>query len=232
MTLRSEAMFVSTILVVMMLVGAMITIALVGDHDLLIFLGWAGLMLLLRRAYLRSLYCPGCGVRLADGLFRAAGFYQPLPRPDCWNCGALLTNVDAAAAARAPAVPTVPTGRRHRNAFTWRAIIVFVVIWNALFFLHGPLRDTLQLLFSALSGGAIPAPESPSVGFDGAPLPALFFAFAFSAATLVSPVMQRFVLRPGRTVAEVRQILFLVLAVSGLMMLINAAEFAPLLGLE
>jgi len=195
---------------------------------------WMGAFVLAQYAYLRILRCPNCGIRFGFGMFRSGLVSHPWPRRRCWSCGADMTAVERhrAAGGAAPAPPSpapVPTGFPLR----WQAIVMFILGWNVLFLLDGAKRDMFLAMFAALRDGNLPAPEAMPAGFAGfSVLPAVAFAFAFAAATLASPLMQRFVLRPGHTVAEIRPLLYLLLAVTGLMIVMEVALFRPLFGME
>jgi hypothetical protein len=91
---------------------------------------------------------------------------------------------------------------RHGIAMRWSAIVIAVVVWNALFFLG-----------SGHSNGVPPHP-GPFI------LAPLLFAFALSVGTLMSPKLQRIILKPGRSVGEIRPFLRLLAFISGLLLVI------------
>jgi len=90
--------------------------------------------------------------------------------------------------------------KRRGIAFRWCAIILAVIIWNALF-----------LPEKAILSGGLPAP------FLLAPL---IFALAISFGTAKSPALQRLVLKPGRSVDEVRHLLRLLAFISGFLLVV------------
>ena len=84
----------------------------------------------------------------------------------------------------------------------WSAVIVFVVVWNALF-----LGD--QLGYFGHTNNRIP------IGI-GTHL-ALAFAFLFALATLISQPFSQIVLKEGRTAKEIRSFLLFLMLISGFM---------------
>jgi len=102
-------------------------------------------------------------------------------------------------------VPTgsrFPSFQRRGMAMRWSAIIIAVVVWNALF-----------LLGAGRSHGVPPRP-GPFL------LVPLLFAFALSVGVLISPKIQSIILKPGRSVGEIRPFLRLLVFISGLMLII------------
>jgi len=91
---------------------------------------------------------------------------------------------------------------RHGIAMRWSAIVIAVVIWNALFFLN------------AGHTSGVPPHPGPFI------LAPLLFAFALSVGTLMSPKLQRIILKPSRSVGEVRPFLRLLAFISGLLLVI------------
>jgi hypothetical protein len=87
-------------------------------------------------------------------------------------------------------------------ALRWSAIISAVVTWNA-----------LLLADFARNGFASPQPGPMTVT-------ALLLAFVMALATLFSSTMQNRVLRPGRTVGEIRPLLQLVAFVTAIMAIV------------
>lgn len=81
----------------------------------------------------------------------------------------------------------------------WSAIITALAVWNLLVLLD----------FSRSSG-----PPTPGL-FSCI---ALLFMFALSVATLTSPSVQRLVLKPGRSLGDIRGVLRLFALVSGIML--------------
>jgi len=97
---------------------------------------------------------------------------------------------------------------RHGLAMRWSAIIIPVVVWNVLLFLGiGPTNGV---------------PPQPGL-FILAPL---LFMFALSAGTLISPRLQRLILKPGRSVGEIRPLLRLLAFVSTFLLVIFSIIFA------
>ncbi len=90
----------------------------------------------------------------------------------------------------------------HGMAIRWSAIIIAVVAWNAPF-----------LLGSGHTNGVPPKP-GPFI------LAPLLFAFALSVGTLMSSKLQRIILKPGRSVGEIRPFLRLLAFISGLLLVI------------
>jgi len=82
------------------------------------------------------------------------------------------------------------------------------VVWNALF------------LFDFARSSGIPPQPGPFA------LVALLFAFALSIGTLTSSRLQQLVLKPGRSVGEIRPFLRLLAFVSGFMLVIFSIVFA------
>jgi hypothetical protein len=101
-----------------------------------------------------------------------------------------------------PAASSSASPERHGIAMRWSAIAIAVVIWNVLF-----------LLGSGHTGG-VPQHPGPFV------LAPLLFAFALSVGTLMSPKLQRIILKPGRNVGEIRPFLRLLAFISGLLLVI------------
>jgi len=92
--------------------------------------------------------------------------------------------------------------QRHGIAMRWSAIIIAVVIWNALFFLGGG------------HSGRVPSRPGPFM------LAPLLFAFVLSVGTLKSPQLQRIILKPGRNVGEIRPFLRLLAFISGFLLVV------------
>jgi hypothetical protein len=95
-----------------------------------------------------------------------------------------------------------PSFQRRGMAMRWSAIIIAVAAWNALF-----------LLGAGRSHGVPPHP-GPFV------LVPLLFAFALSVGALISPKIQGIILKPGRSVGEIKPFLRLLAFISGLMLII------------
>jgi hypothetical protein len=107
-----------------------------------------------------------------------------------------------------PAASAPASSEPRGIPFRWSAIIIAIAVWNALFFLDGspPNRDLTR------AGPLILAP--------------LAFAFALAAGTLRSSHLQRLILKPGRTVGEVRPLLRLLAFISGLLLVIFSVLLA------
>jgi len=54
----------------------------------------------------------------------------------------------------------------------------------------------------------------------------LIFAFALSVGTLMSPELQRLVLKPGRSVGEIKPFLRLLAFISGILLIVFSILFA------
>ena len=104
------------------------------------------------------------------------------------------------------APPTAPVKRG--NPVRWSFIIALFVVWNALFILGGFWPGQ-------------PPPEKPGA-FVLLALAVLLFA---SLATERSPAFQRWVLKPGRSVGEIRPALRLIQLVSAFVLAICALVF-------
>ncbi len=87
----------------------------------------------------------------------------------------------------------------------WSFIIALVVVWNALFILGGFLPGK-------------PPPEKPGLLV----LLALAVVLVASFAVDRSPAFQRWVLKPGRSVGEIRPSLRLIQLTTGLLVVIFA----------
>lgn len=107
-----------------------------------------------------------------------------------------------------PAASSSEIPQARGFAMRWPPIIVAVVIWNALI-----------LLDLSRSGGAPPLPGPFAVV-------ALLFVFALSVGTLKSARLQRLVLKPGRSVGEIRPILRLLAFVSGTLVIFLSSVLA------
>jgi len=101
-----------------------------------------------------------------------------------------------------PAASSFTLPQRRGLALRWSAIIIVVAIWNAFFFLD------------AGHSGRVPSHPGPLV------LAPLLFIFALSVGTLISPKLQRLILKPDRNVGEIRPILGLLAFISGLMLVV------------
>jgi hypothetical protein len=100
-----------------------------------------------------------------------------------------------------PSAPSSAVIQPRGFAMRWSAIIIAVAVWNAL----------SKLDFSRASGA--PQPELSALLMLG-------FAFAVSIVTLTSPRLQRLVLKPDRSVNEIRPFLGLLAFISGIMLVI------------
>jgi len=106
-----------------------------------------------------------------------------------------------------PAASNSSSPERHGLAMRWSAIIIPVVVWNVLFRLGiGPTNGV---------------PPHPGL-FMLAPL---LFMFALSVGTLKSPILQRLILKPGRSVGEIRPLLRLLAFISAFMLVIFSILF-------
>jgi hypothetical protein len=101
-----------------------------------------------------------------------------------------------------PAASSSAVTQGRGIAMRWPAILVAVAVWNALFLLD----------FTRSSG--VPPQPGPFA------LVALLFAFVLSVGILKSSRLQQLVLKPGRSVGEIRPFLRLLAFVSGIMLII------------
>ena len=101
-----------------------------------------------------------------------------------------------------PAGLTSTTPVRRGIPVRWSAIIVAIVVWNALFMLPFAGHDR--------------AASTP----DWLVLVPLFAAFALSIGILTSPTLQRLILKPDRSVGEIRPFLRLLAFICGLLSVI------------
>ena len=97
----------------------------------------------------------------------------------------------------AASLPTV--GKRSGMPFRWVAVMMFVLVWNGLFLLDGfvPWNEPRLL--------------GPFVQL------ALALVFAFTVAVQRSTIVQGWLLKPGRSILEVRPFVILLQVVSGFM---------------
>jgi|KBSSwiStaDraftv2_1062776.scaffolds.fasta_scaffold23174_6 hypothetical protein len=92
----------------------------------------------------------------------------------------------------------VPT--HHGIPIRWSTIIVVIVVWNGLFLLDGFVPWN--------------APKAPGLFV----LLALALLFATAMSVLRSAAIQSWVLKPGRSVGEIRSLLLFLLLVSGMLL--------------
>ena len=95
---------------------------------------------------------------------------------------------------------TVPL--RQGVPVRWSAIIVTIIAWNAL----------SMLSFLGRERSASPP--------NGLMLVPLIAAFAFAVGALTLPTLQRLILKPGRSVGEIRPFLLLLTFVTGLLLVV------------
>ena len=107
-----------------------------------------------------------------------------------------------------PAAPPATAPVKRGVPFRWSFIIALFLVWNALFILGGLLPGT-------------PPPEKPGA-FVLLALAVLLFA---SLAAERSSAFQRLVLKPGRSVGEIRPTLRLIQLVSAFVLVICAIVF-------
>jgi hypothetical protein len=102
----------------------------------------------------------------------------------------------------------IPTGSSSTNPvhqgipIKWSAIIAAIVIWNALF---------IPLFLGQTHTNLAP---------NGLMLMPLLAAFGFSIGVLMSPTLQRLILKPDRRVGEIRPLLLLLSCISGLLIIV------------
>ena len=107
-----------------------------------------------------------------------------------------------------PRAPSSAVIQPRGFAMRWSAIIIAIGVWNVLF-----LPD-----FSPFSG----SPPQPGLSV----VVAFALAFAFSIGTLTSPRLQCLVLKPGRSVNEIRPFLRLLTFICGIMLVIFSIVLA------
>jgi len=101
-----------------------------------------------------------------------------------------------------PTAPRSALPQPRGIAMRWSAIIIAVAVWNALFFLD--------------SGRSSRVPSHPGPLI----LAPLLFALALSVGTLTSPRLQRIILKPGRSVGEIKPFLRLLAFFSGFLLVV------------
>jgi hypothetical protein len=101
-----------------------------------------------------------------------------------------------------PSASSTSVHQYRGMAVRWSAIIIAIAVWNGLFFLNFGVNR------------AVPPRPNPLM------LVPLIFALVASVGTLVSPELQRLVLKPGRSVGEIKPLLRLLAFVSGLLLMI------------
>jgi hypothetical protein len=120
-------------------------------------------------------------------------------RIEFWTLGGRARLLDRIRAAGFGAAGTDCAVARSRGfPLRWRAVIILLLAWNLPFLIDRLATGHLQAppgLISAISPGS---------------------AFAFSWGALHSPGLQNFLLKDGRTIGEIRQVLRLIRYVSGL----------------
>lgn len=119
----------------------------------------------------------------------------------CWgNPDRILQGIRDAGFLPAAPVSAIPVKRGI--PVRWSAVSVAVLIWKGLFFLD-------------------PADRSSHVSEHSSPLilAPLVFIFAASLGTLKLPALQRLVLKPGRSVGEIRAFLGLLVLVSSILLI-------------
>ena len=107
-----------------------------------------------------------------------------------------------------PAAPPPTAPAKRGIPVRWSFIISLAVVWNALFILGGFLPGK-------------PPPEEPGLLV----LLALAVVLVASFAVERSPALQRWVLKPGRSVGEIRPALRLIQLATGLLLVIFAIVF-------
>jgi hypothetical protein len=107
-----------------------------------------------------------------------------------------------------PAAASSALPRRSGIAIRWSAIIIAILVWNALGFLAGGRF------------GSVRSHPGPLI------LLPLAFVFVFSFGTLKSALLQRIILKPGRDVGEIRPFLRLLAVISGFLLVGFAISLA------
>ncbi len=108
----------------------------------------------------------------------------------------------------APSASMSVAALRRGIAMRWSAIIIAIVIWNLLFLVDGSLK-----------------PRDPSHPGPVALTP-LIFAFALSVGTMRSRLLQHFILKPGRSVGEIKPFLRLLALISGILLVTFSVPLA------
>jgi hypothetical protein len=101
-----------------------------------------------------------------------------------------------------PTAPSSPPPQRRGIAMRWSAVILAIIAWNSLF------------LFDGNRPGQFPSHPGPFI------LAPLIFSFLLSIGTLKSPRLQRIILKPGRSIGEIRPFFRLLAFISGLLLVI------------
>jgi hypothetical protein len=106
-----------------------------------------------------------------------------------------------------PRAPLTAVPKRNGIPFRWSFLIAVLVVWNALFLLDDfvPWKE----------------PRGPGIYT----LLALLILFVTSVAAARSEAFQVLVLKPGRSVTEIRPVLNLVQLISGVMLIAFAAQY-------
>lgn len=153
--------------------------------------------------YIRQIRCPNCGIRFGPKMYRQGLVSTPWPRRHCWNCGVDIRNAEQRVR-MGLAIEQPSRTARPVNGFplSIRGIIVFTVIWNVL------------CLADRVAQGSFFAPPGPLT------LLPLVFAFGLSWKLKTSAPLQRFFLREGHSVAEIRELVFLIQLITGAMIII------------
>jgi hypothetical protein len=100
-----------------------------------------------------------------------------------------------------PAASSPTVGKRSGMPFRWVAVIMFVFVWNGLFLLDG---------FVPWNEPRLPGPFV---------ILALALVFASTVAVERSTIVQAWLLKPGRSILEVRPFVMLLQVVSGFMLI-------------
>ena len=137
--------------------------------------------------YLRTLRCPGCLTRFGPKMYKSGIAHLPWPREDCWNCGADLKGNGKQGAGGGTATRTAASSAGF--PLRWRAILVLVIVWNAL---------GLASLF--LTEDVLANPKR-------AMAVSLGFLLAVAWGTKHIRAFQNFILAEGHSVTEIKRLL-------------------------
>jgi hypothetical protein len=139
--------------------------------------------------YLRTLRCPHCTTRFGPRMYKSGLMHLPWPREDCWHCG---TDLGKEPAEGSPA--KAEAARPHGFPLRWRAVLVLIVVWNAL-----GIASMFMNEDTALKPG-------PTMALG------LIFLLFVSWATKHLDGFQHFILAEGHSVGEIRRLLTFVQA--------------------
>lgn len=143
--------------------------------------------------YLRTLRCPHCTTRFGPKMYKSGLMHLPWPREDCWHCG-----TDLGKAPNGDVPVSAAAARPQGFPLRWRAVLVLIVVWNALGIASMFVDDGLR---------AQPVPVMAI---------SLIFLLFVSWATKHLDGFQHFILAEGHSVTEIRRLLTFVQAFAAL----------------